>query len=109
MTGSCLLANSPTVLPAHASPLPSPPTLAPQLHLHGHWFWVMAQGRPNEGTWNPSIPLNPTPVLRDTATVNAGSYLVLRFVASNRGVWIFHCEQKEGRVWMCCRGSEWDA
>ncbi|PRW33210.1 multicopper oxidase [Chlorella sorokiniana] len=61
------------------------------LHLHGHWFWVMAQGLPNAGTWNPSIPLNPTPILRDTATVNEGSYMVLRFVASNRGVWIFHC------------------
>lgn len=75
-----------------------PPPAAPQLHLHGHWFWVMAQGRPNAGTYNPSTPLNPTPILRDTATVNAGSYLVLRFVASNRGVWIFHCEGWQERA-----------
>lgn len=76
----------------------APPPAEPQLHLHGHWFWVMAQGRPNAGTYNPSIPLNPTPILRDTATVNAGSYLVLRFVASNRGVWIFHCEGWQERA-----------
>ena len=62
----------------------------------------MAHGPPNAGTFNSSIPLSPTPVLRDTATVNAGSYLVLRFVASNRGVWIFHCEGPgagAGAVW----------
>lgn len=32
-----------------------------------------------------------TPLLRDTATVNLKSYIVLRFVAANPGTWMFHC------------------
>lgn len=56
----------------------------------------MAQGKPDAGPWNPSTPLNPTPILRDTVTVNEDSHLVIRFVASNRGVWIFHCEPRRG-------------
>lgn len=28
---------------------------------------------------------------RDTVTVNANSYAVLRFQADNPGVWLFHC------------------
>ncbi|KAI7842552.1 hypothetical protein COHA_003789 [Chlorella ohadii] len=62
------------------------------MHLHGHWFWVMARGEDGDGAFNPAKhPLKKTPVLRDTATVEANSYLVLRFVANNPGTWIFHC------------------
>jgi len=32
-------------------------------------------------------PLDYNPIQRDTATVNAKSYLVLRFVADNKGAW----------------------
>ena len=28
---------------------------------------------------------------RDTVAVNPGSYVVIRFVADNPGVWLFHC------------------
>ncbi len=28
---------------------------------------------------------------RDTVAVNPGSYVVLRFLAENPGVWLFHC------------------
>ena len=61
------------------------------LHLHGHWFWVLARGPPGGGEYNQTIPLATHPLIRDTATVNANSYLVLRFAASNPGVWLFHC------------------
>jgi hypothetical protein len=67
------------------------------LHLHGHWFWVMARGAEGDGPWEPKKePLSKTPILRDTVTVNAQSYAVLRFVADNPGTWIFHCECREG-------------
>lgn len=62
------------------------------LHLHGHWFWVMAHGRPQAGDYDAATDqLERWPLLRDTATVPAGSWMVLRFVATNPGVWIFHC------------------
>ena len=66
------------------------------MHLHGHWFWVMARGQLGDGTWNStggSVPLNEAPSLRDTVTLSGKSYAVLRFVANNPGIWIFHCER----------------
>src|ERR1700738_2822957 len=35
-------------------------------HLHGHKFWVMAQG---DGNYNSSVQLDPAPVFRDTVSV----------------------------------------
>lgn len=62
------------------------------LHLHGHWFWVEGRGRRNVGDFDPARDkLKRWPLLRDTATVPAGSWMVLRFVATNPGVWMFHC------------------
>ena len=72
-------------------------------HLHGHDFWVINLGN------TPNIYNLPTqfnlvnPLKRDTETVSAcilteddgiclePGYLVLRFVADNPGVWLFHC------------------
>lgn len=63
-----------------------------QLHLHGQWFFIMSGGLPNAGDYNPIIhPVSGT-LARDTVTVALKSYLVLRFVATNPGAWIFHCE-----------------
>lgn len=50
----------------------------------------MAYGEPDDGAYNSSIPLKPH-AIRDTITVEANSYLVLRFVANNPGVWMMHC------------------
>lgn len=33
----------------------------------------------------------PSPTIRDTVTVPAEGYLVIRFKANNPGVWFFHC------------------
>ncbi len=61
------------------------------LHLHGHWFWVMYRAQPDTPFYDPATDaLDDTPLLRDTATVNANSSLVLRFVANNPGarMWV---------------------
>jgi len=61
-------------------------------HLHGHHFWVMGMGKWNDGWYDPSkhdLTLNG--VRRDTLLVEERSWTVIRFVANNPGVWIFHC------------------
>jgi len=62
------------------------------LHLHGHVFYVLAQGAPGAGDFNASVVLNTNnPVKRDTVSVNPQSWIYVRFVANNPGVWLFHC------------------
>lgn len=62
-------------------------------HLHGQYIWVL--GRGTDGPYNASIhetQLNlVNPIRRDTISVQAGGWLVFRFVANNPGVWFFHC------------------
>ena len=68
------------------------------MHLHGHNFWVVAQGT---GRWNGTITRAHNPQRRDTQLIDAGnpaklepggeSYIVLDFIADNPGVWPFHC------------------
>lgn len=59
-------------------------------HLHGHSFWVVGEG---EGSYVlGSSVLNATnPLRRDTLLIQAYSWVVLRFVADNPGLWLFHC------------------
>jgi iron transport multicopper oxidase len=61
-------------------------------HLHGHHFQVLDRPRSNTGNW-PGRDVNyaSTPPMRDTVAVMANSFLVLRFKATNPGVWLFHC------------------
>ncbi|PHH66301.1 hypothetical protein CDD81_7894 [Ophiocordyceps australis] len=60
------------------------------IHLHGHDFYVLAQG---VGTYSPSsVMLNTTnPPRRDTAMLPAKGYLVLAFESDNPGAWLMHC------------------
>lgn len=75
------------------------------MHLHGHDFYVLAEGT---GLWNGSGIVNPhNPNRRDTyniqkavnnATTNGTtdfqgtpSYIVLQYEQDNPGVWPFHC------------------
>lgn len=61
-------------------------------HLHGHQFQVVATGKSGSGSYNGDSSLfHANPPRRDTVTVNANSYAVLRFKADNPGVWLFHC------------------
>ena len=61
-------------------------------HLHGHHFQVLDRPRSGTGSW-PYRDVNyaSTPVQRDTVTVMANSFAVLRFRATNPGTWLFHC------------------
>jgi len=57
-------------------------------HLHGHRPWIMGSG---EGRFT-GQPLNNTnPLRRDTVLIPAYTWVVLRFVTDNPGLWAFHC------------------
>lgn len=59
-------------------------------HLHGHQFQVI--DRPPSGTGRYAGGSgNPVPPKRDVIAVNGASYAVVRFVANNPGVFLFHC------------------
>ncbi|PSN64803.1 multicopper oxidase [Corynespora cassiicola Philippines] len=59
------------------------------IHLHGHDFWVVAQG---SGTYSDSVTLNlDNPPRRDTAVLPASGYLVMAFETDNPGAWLMHC------------------
>jgi len=73
-------------------------------HLHGYKFWVLAQGHgypPRRSLDGPmdldnlsplyeSLDLS-NPMRRDTASVEAFGWALIRFVADNPGAWAFHC------------------
>ena len=59
------------------------------IHLHGHDFFVLAQGT---GTYNDTVSLKlDNPPRRDTAMLPASGYLALAFQTDNPGVWLMHC------------------
>lgn len=60
------------------------------IHLHGHDFYVLAQGT---GTYSSSdVTLNTdNPPRRDTAILPASGYLVIAFQTDNPGAWLMHC------------------
>ncbi|KAI0063937.1 hypothetical protein BV25DRAFT_374174 [Artomyces pyxidatus] len=57
-------------------------------HLHGHRPWIMGSG---EGRYVGQALDTTNPLRRDTVLIPAYSWLVLRFVTDNPGVWAFHC------------------
>lgn len=67
-------------------------------HLHGHVFEVYERGPDYSDEdapvpYNASAPFTPRerPAFRDVLYVRPQSYFVIRFKASNPGVWFFHC------------------
>ncbi|TDZ26154.1 Iron transport multicopper oxidase fetC [Colletotrichum orbiculare MAFF 240422] len=62
-------------------------------HLHGHHFQVVKRPASGTGDWpGPNRQrYNQKPPRRDTIAVYANSYAVLRFEATNPGVYLFHC------------------
>lgn len=61
------------------------------LHLHGMKFWVLGAGHgyfPRD-TYS-SLDLS-NPLRRDTASVEAFGWLLIRLVTDNPGLWAFHC------------------
>ncbi|QKX53200.1 uncharacterized protein TRUGW13939_00276 [Talaromyces rugulosus] len=64
-------------------PIPHP------IHLHGHDFFVLAQGT---GVYNSSdIGSLSNPPRRDTAMLPSDGYLLLAFQTDNPGAWLMHC------------------
>jgi hypothetical protein len=72
-------------------------------HLHGYNFYVLASHRSEHG-WGSYSPyaksgdsaIQPNlnlvdPVRKDTVSVPRKGYVVLRFLADNPGIWMFHC------------------
>ncbi|ORY09597.1 iron transport multicopper oxidase [Clohesyomyces aquaticus] len=59
-------------------------------HLHGHNFQVLS--RTTTQPWDGNTAVFPQkPMRRDTVKVPGGGSIVLRFVANNPGVFLFHC------------------
>lgn len=72
----------------------NPERFSHPLHLHGHDFWVVDRAS-NNRTYVPPSSFARAPIKRDTTSLpgvrSESSYLVLRFIANNPGVWFFHC------------------
>ncbi|KAK3673985.1 hypothetical protein LTR78_006187 [Recurvomyces mirabilis] len=71
------------------SPIPTPHPI----HLHGHDFYVLAQGF---GTYSASTPVNlVNPPRRDTVMMPSlrgqAGYVVIAFFTDNPGAWLMHC------------------
>ncbi|KGO43560.1 Multicopper oxidase, type 1 [Penicillium expansum] len=61
--------------------------VAHPIHLHGHDFFVLAQGF---NPWNGSVSTN-NPPRRDTAMLNGNGFLLIAFETDNPGAWLMHC------------------
>ncbi|KAI5459124.1 Cupredoxin [Mariannaea sp. PMI_226] len=67
-------------------------------HMHGHHFFVLAQG---DGGYPPEAEELPAfyertgalknPLRRDTVTVEGYAWAILRVTLDNPGIWAFHC------------------
>lgn len=60
------------------------------IHLHGHDFYVIAQGTGTYTSGSTTLNLD-NPPRRDTAMLPASGYLVLAFETDNPGAWLMHC------------------
>ncbi|KAK6535033.1 hypothetical protein TWF281_006331 [Arthrobotrys megalospora] len=60
------------------------------IHIHGHDFVILAQGR---GNFNETdIPKRVhNPVRRDVATMPGDGHLIISFPVDNSGMWLLHC------------------
>lgn len=65
-------------------------TVPHPIHLHGHDFFVLAQG---SGTYSGSsdIASLTNPPRRDVAMLPSSGYLVVAFKTDNPGAWLMHC------------------
>ncbi|MCJ1379848.1 hypothetical protein MMC17_002951 [Xylographa soralifera] len=61
------------------------------MHLHGYKYFVLAQGH-GYYPWDTyeSLDLS-NPLRRDTASVQAYSWLLIRLITDNPGIWALHC------------------
>ncbi|CAN4098695.1 unnamed protein product [Withania somnifera] len=70
------------------------------IHLHGYHFWVVGQGFGNFNAQTDTANFNLVdPPVRNTIDVPVGGWAVIRFVADNPGVWLFHCHIDSHLAW----------
>ncbi|RUS16125.1 multi-copper oxidase [Endogone sp. FLAS-F59071] len=61
-------------------------------HFHGHHFYILGFGNGTYDAQADAKTLNLiNPIRRDTSTIPALGWTVIRYVANNPGVWAFHC------------------
>ncbi|KAJ2235103.1 ferroxidase fet3 [Coemansia sp. RSA 1722] len=71
-------------------------TMAHPMHLHGHTFQLYEYGCTDAGhdecgSKNMAFKAGSSPMRRDTVSVGPFQYAVIRFKASNPGMWLMHC------------------
>ncbi|KAL3518008.1 hypothetical protein ACH5RR_020597 [Cinchona calisaya] len=70
------------------------------IHLHGYHFFVVGQGFGNFNPQTDTAKFNLVdPPVRNTIDVPVGGWAVIRFVADNPGVWLFHCHIDSHLMW----------
>ncbi|CAM6107525.1 unnamed protein product [Calypogeia fissa] len=70
------------------------------MHLHGHNFYILGQGFGNYDTARETNGLNTyNPPLRNTVTVPAAGWAVIRVLFDNPGMWLFHCHLDKHTAW----------
>lgn len=70
------------------------------MHIHGHQFYVVAQGFGNFNPTRDNAKFNLVdPPQRNTIDVPVGGWAVIRFVADNPGVWLMHCHIDTHLTW----------
>jgi len=60
------------------------------IHLHGHDFWVLAQGTGTYTEGTTALTTTGAP-RRDVAMLPGSGYLVIAYVTDNPGAWLLHC------------------
>jgi hypothetical protein len=70
-------------------------------HLHSHHFWVMYNADYLYFPWNTDLysqinststnSINANPIKKDTLTIGAYSFALIRFLNNVPGMWAFHC------------------
>lgn len=60
------------------------------IHLHGHDFFIIAQGSGTYDSTTVSLTLD-NPPRRDVAMLPSSGYLVIAFETDNPGAWLMHC------------------
>jgi hypothetical protein len=62
--------------------------VAHPIHLHGHDFFILAQG---VNPWDGTTISHTNPPRRDTAMLESSGYLLIAFETDNPGAWLMHC------------------
>lgn len=62
--------------------------IAHPIHLHGHDFFILAQGT---NPWDGKTFSTFNPPRRDTALLQSTGYLLIAFETDNPGAWLMHC------------------